>query len=82
MIVVCINFNKLKMLIMNNKGYDFGMIGLGVMGCNFIFNVLDNGFLVVGLDFDVEKVVVLEKEGEGKLVMSIMDIVIFVKVFV
>lgn len=70
------------MLIMDNKGYDFGMIGLGVMGCNFIFNVFDYGFLVVGLDLDVEKVVVLKKEGEGKFVMSIMDIVMFVKVFV
>ncbi|HZJ21094.1 MAG TPA: NAD(P)-binding domain-containing protein, partial [Pricia sp.] len=36
--------------------YDFGLIGLGVMGRNFILNVADNGFSAFGHDLDAEKV--------------------------
>lgn len=47
-------------------GYDFGLVGLGVMGRNFILNVADNQFSSFGLDTDQEKVEALRKEGEGK----------------
>lgn len=43
--------------------YDFGMVGLGVMGRNFILNVSDNGFTAYGNDLDPEKVNALIKEG-------------------
>ncbi|MEZ5305827.1 MAG: NADP-dependent phosphogluconate dehydrogenase [Pyrinomonadaceae bacterium] len=43
----------------------FGMIGLGVMGRNFLLNVADSGFECVGFDLDGEKVAALETEGEG-----------------
>jgi 6-phosphogluconate dehydrogenase len=43
--------------------YDFGMIGLGTMGRNFLLNVADNGFSAVGLDKDDEKARMLEEEG-------------------
>ncbi|RKN81594.1 NADP-dependent phosphogluconate dehydrogenase [Ulvibacterium marinum] len=43
--------------------YDFGLIGLGVMGRNFILNVADNGFTSFGNDLDEEKVNALKKEG-------------------
>lgn len=36
--------------------YNFGLVGLGVMGQNFILNVADNGFSVYGMDLDQEKV--------------------------
>lgn len=36
--------------------YDFGLVGLGVMGHNFILNVADKGFSVCGLDLDQAKV--------------------------
>ena len=36
--------------------YDFGLVGLGVMGRNFILNVADNGFSAYGYDLDEEKV--------------------------
>lgn len=36
--------------------YDFGLIGLGVMGRNFLLNVSDHGYSVAGLDRDPEKV--------------------------
>ncbi len=35
--------------------YDFGLVGLGVMGRNFILNVADHGFSSMGLDTDDEK---------------------------
>ena len=43
--------------------YDFGLIGLGVMGRNFILNVADNGFSAFGYDLDAEKVNALKEEG-------------------
>lgn len=43
--------------------YDFGLVGLGVMGRNFILNVADNGFTAYGYDLDKEKVESLKKEG-------------------
>ncbi|NNC61279.1 MAG: NADP-dependent phosphogluconate dehydrogenase, partial [Eudoraea sp.] len=48
---------------MNQHIYDFGLIGLGVMGRNFILNVADNGFKAFGYDLDDEKVDALKKEG-------------------
>ena len=41
----------------------FGMIGLGVMGRNFLLNVADSGFKCVGYDLDKEKVEALNVEG-------------------
>ena len=43
--------------------YDFGLVGLGVMGHNFILNVADKGFSVYGLDLDQTKVDSLIKSG-------------------
>jgi len=46
-----------------DSSYDFGLVGLGVMGRNFILNVTDNGFTAFGHDFDAQKVFELIKEG-------------------
>ena len=43
--------------------YDFGLVGLGVMGRNFILNVADNGFTAYGNDLNREAVDALIKEG-------------------
>mgnify|MGYP003625310697 CR=1 FL=1 len=48
---------------MERKKYDFGLVGLGVMGRNFILNVADNGFSAYGHDLDEEKVASLLEEG-------------------
>lgn len=48
---------------MEQKTYDFGLIGLGVMGRNFILNVADNNFTAFGQDLDEEKVNALIAEG-------------------
>ncbi len=62
------------------QAYDFGLIGLGVMGRNFILNVADNGFSSFGNDLDDEKVNALKEEG-GDLtkVNATTDIATFVK---
>ncbi|WP_353181470.1 NADP-dependent phosphogluconate dehydrogenase [Parapedobacter lycopersici] len=43
--------------------YDFGIVGLGVMGRNLLLNMADHGFAVAGLDLDAVKVTSLEKEA-------------------
>lgn len=48
--------------------YDFGIVGLGVMGKNLLLNMADQGFAVAGLDLDQEKVGSLEKEAGGRQV--------------
>ena len=53
---------------MEDNKYHFGMVGLGVMGRNFILNVADNGFSAAGLDLDNEKVNALNEEGADKKV--------------
>lgn len=42
------------------RDYDFGMIGLGVMGQNLLFNMADKGFSVIGYDKLEEKALALE----------------------
>ena len=61
------------------KTYDFGLIGLGVMGRNFILNVADNNFSAMGYDLDDEKVNALIEEGQNtKRVNATTDIQHFV----
>jgi len=48
---------------MENTLYDFGMIGIGVMGSNFLLNMADNGYKVIGFDLDAAKAKKLEDEA-------------------
>ncbi len=45
---------------MANNLFDFGMIGLGVMGRNLLLNMADHGFKVIGFDKDPQKGSTLE----------------------
>jgi 6-phosphogluconate dehydrogenase len=45
---------------MANQQFDFGMIGLGVMGRNLLLNMADHGFAVIGFDKDTTKGATLE----------------------
>jgi len=47
---------------MGKKIYDYGMIGLGTMGRNLVFNMCDHGYTVAGFDKDLSKVETLEQE--------------------
>lgn len=65
---------------MSNPLFDFGMIGLGVMGRNFLLNMADHGFSVVGLDKDNQKALSLEKEATaGTTVKGVTNAKDFVK---
>lgn len=44
--------------------YDFGIVGLGVMGRNLLLNMADHHFAVAGLDLDEQKAQALEKEAD------------------
>ncbi len=57
---------------------DIGLIGLGVMGRNFLLNLADHGFRVVGYDLDGDKVAALRTEGKGKGVQGAEDLEGFV----
>jgi len=59
--------------------FDFGLVGLGVMGRNFILNVADHGFSSMGLDTDPEKVEALKSEGSHVKVDGSTDAATFVK---
>jgi 6-phosphogluconate dehydrogenase len=56
---------------MNHQLYDFGMIGLGVMGRNFLLNVADDGFAALGTDINEASVNALNEEGEGMNVKGV-----------
>jgi len=43
--------------------YEFGMVGLGVMGRNLMLNIADHGFSVIGLDLDPMKAAAVEAEA-------------------
>ncbi len=53
---------------------EFGMVGLGTMGRNFLLNVAENGFAAVGYDLSVEKRELLELEGAGTPVTAATEI--------
>jgi 6-phosphogluconate dehydrogenase len=53
---------------MVKRAYEIGMIGLGVMGRNFVLNMADHGYSVVGYDIDGEKVDALRKEAANRKV--------------
>lgn len=40
--------------------YDFGMIGLGVMGSNLLLNLADHGYATIGYDLNPERMQALE----------------------
>jgi 6-phosphogluconate dehydrogenase len=64
---------------MAKEQYDFGMIGLGVMGRNLLLNMADHGFRVIGFDKDATKGKALEaaagKGGKAKGVATLTEMV-------
>lgn len=62
-----------------NQQYDFGMIGLGVMGRNFLLNLADSGFAAAGLDRSEEQAAALREESGDLPVMATTSTEEFVK---
>ncbi len=60
--------------------YNFGIVGLGVMGRNLLLNMADNGYAVAGLDLDQEKAASLQAEAqEGHQIYATVKAEDFVK---
>lgn len=76
MFVSEIRFND-KQNSMTNQQYDFGLVGLGVMGRNFILNVTDHEFSAFGLDTSQDMVDRLREEGAGKPVDGTTEVAEF-----
>jgi 6-phosphogluconate dehydrogenase len=55
--------------------FDFGMIGIGVMGSNLLLNMADNGYAVIGFDLKQERADKLEAAARpGTTVKGTTDI--------
>ena len=60
--------------------FDFGMIGIGVMGSNLLLNMSDHGYAVIGFDLKQERADKLEAAAKpGTTVKGTIDIVQMVK---
>lgn len=62
----------------NTQLGQFGMIGLGTMGRNFLLNVADHGFSCVGYDLDASQRALLLSEGAGKTIQTAENVKDFV----
>ncbi len=63
---------------MNQKKYEIGMVGLGVMGRNLVLNMADHGYSVAGYDKDESKVEALKQEAEDREVYGAESMADFV----
>src|SRR5947199_9351240 len=54
--------------------FDFGMIGIGVMGSNLLLNMADHGYAVIGFDLKQERADKLELAGKGKKVKGTVSL--------
>jgi 6-phosphogluconate dehydrogenase len=55
--------------------YDFGMIGIGVMGSNLLLNMADQGYAVIGFDLKAERAQALEAAANpGTKVKGVVDL--------
>lgn len=57
---------------------DFGMIGLGTMGRNFLLNIGEKGYSASGFDIDADKAEALNTESEGYDVEGFSDLESFI----
>lgn len=55
---------------MNEIKYDFGMIGLGVMGSNLLLNMADHGFAVIGYDKNPDKTNLFESSATKNTIVK------------
>ncbi len=57
---------------MPENKYDFGMVGLGVMGSNLLMNMADHGFAVIGYDKNPDKTKLFESSAtKGTIVKGV-----------
>lgn len=63
----------------NNVPFTFGMVGLGTMGRNLLFNMADKGFKVTGYDKSEKMLDFFEEEGKKHNLKGFNDINAFVE---
>src|SRR5690349_12569971 len=59
---------------MSQGNCELGMVGLGVMGCNLVLNMIEHGFRVAGYDKDPSKVQALTDKTKGDRVFATSDL--------
>ena len=64
--------------IQTQQQYEIGMVGLGVMGRNFLLNMAGHGHSVAGYDQDASKVAALRQEAENRDIRGATDIKEFI----
>ncbi len=63
-----------------DANFDFGMIGIGVMGSNLLLNMADHGYTVIGFDLKQERASALEASAKpGTAVKGTTDIIQMIK---
>jgi 6-phosphogluconate dehydrogenase len=63
---------------MEKQQYEYGMIGLGTMGRNLVFNMNDQGFSVAGFDKDTAQLTAFTKEAAKRQVKGFSELQDFV----
>ena len=63
---------------MTQKKFEFGMVGLGVMGRNLVLNIADHGYSVSGYDKDMSKVQELQTEAGSRAINAAQSLEGFV----
>src|SRR3954466_14114875 len=70
-------FGKYNQKTMSNA--QFGMVGLGTMGRNFLLNVAEHGISSVGYDLDESKRKLLTEEGKDLPITAAESVESFVQ---
>jgi 6-phosphogluconate dehydrogenase len=63
---------------MEDKQYEYGMIGLGTMGRNLVFNMNDKGYTVAGFDKDLVQTDAFTKEAADRTVKAFTALPAFI----
>ncbi|MEO5995719.1 MAG: NADP-dependent phosphogluconate dehydrogenase [Chitinophagaceae bacterium] len=64
---------------MEKQKFDYGMIGLGTMGRNLVYNMSDHGYTVMGFDKNNSQVEILKKEAGDEKISATSNLEEFIK---
>ena len=64
---------------MADKKFNYGMIGLGTMGCNLVLNMSDHGFSVAGYDKNIKQTDNLNAQANDRDIKAFNEIIPFVE---
>lgn len=64
---------------MKEQKFDYGMIGLGTMGRNLVYNMTDHGYTVIGFDKNKSQVETLKKEAGNEKIFATSNLDEFLK---